>query len=45
MTSSVYPTGMKISSLTLALLKDTNYYADVDLDMAEPTQWGYHQGC
>lgn len=39
-------TGTRITSrFTLALLKDTNWYADVDLNRAEETKWGYQKGC
>lgn len=31
--------------MTLAFLKDTNWYADVNFDLAEGMQWGKNQGC
>ena len=36
---------MRFSGLTLALLKDTNYYHDVDLTRGEVIRWGYQRGC
>jgi hypothetical protein len=32
MTASSVDIGLRFSGLTLALLKDTNYYSDVDLN-------------
>jgi hypothetical protein len=34
MTASVNDFGMKFSGLTLALLKDTNYYSNIDMSYA-----------
>jgi len=31
--------------MSLAFLKDTNWYADVDFDLAEEMQWGKNKGC
>lgn len=35
----------QLTRITLALLKDTNWYADVDLDQGENTPWGKGKGC
>ena len=45
MTSSALPIGMRFSALSLALLKDTNYYSDVDLAQGEEVFWGHNKGC
>ena len=34
-----------ISKFTLALLKDTNWYTEIDLENAEPIFWGHRKGC
>jgi len=30
---------------TIALLKDTNWYAEINEDMADPLVWGKDKGC
>lgn len=33
------------SMFTLALLKDTGFYVDIDLSYSESMQWGKDRGC
>jgi|JI6StandDraft_1071083.scaffolds.fasta_scaffold32005_4 hypothetical protein len=44
MTASDWTPGLRISRLTLSLLKDTGFYYDVDLDMSENITWGRNRG-
>jgi len=36
---------LKISVFTIALLKDTGFYADVNENIAFPITWGKSKGC
>jgi hypothetical protein len=45
MTSSALQIGMRLSALSLSLLKDTNYYSNVDISLSETIYWGYQAGC
>lgn len=45
MTSSALQIGMRFSALSLSLLKDTNYYSNVDLSISETIYWGHKKGC
>ena len=36
---------LKISVFTIALLKDTGFYADVNENIAFPIMWGKSKGC
>ena len=38
-------TDASFSNFTLALLKDTGWYADINMDMADPFIWGINTGC
>ncbi|KRX02932.1 Insulin-like growth factor binding protein, N-terminal [Pseudocohnilembus persalinus] len=45
MTSTVTQDIPVVSEFTLAYLKDSNWYADIDFSMAESLQWGKGEGC
>ena len=34
-----------VSKFTLAYLKDTNWYAFIDMDYADDISWGKNRGC
>lgn len=45
MTGSTLDSGLRMSYLTLLLLHDTGFYANVDITMAEFTHFGRGRGC
>ena len=45
MNAFLNPSENVISVFTLALLKDTNFYAEVDLSKAQNIFWGKNKGC
>ena len=46
MTASLWPSGLRVSGLTLSLYKDTGFYAEVDTTTyAEDIQYGKGNGC
>lgn len=45
MTPNSRHSGLRITGLTLALLKDTGFYERVDDGLSEATMWGKGKGC
>ncbi len=45
MTGSVWPSGLKITLLTLNLFRDTGFYHTVDITLADTSQFGKGLGC
>lgn len=45
MTSTPSPSGSRMTVVTLLLVKDSNFYDEVDVSMAEMPMFGYRGGC
>ena len=45
MTASIWPSGNRVSGLSLALYADTGYYLSTDLGAGENFQFGRGKGC
>ena len=45
MTASAVNEGSNLTFFTVALLKDTGYWGDVNENLADPIYWGKGKGC